>query len=105
VQHSGDAVPNNITTCLPTASFSAASSYRQPRQIADHGSLAYGEAAIAAFAKSCRRARGYGISCSLAHASHCRQAVSNCALASSSVAASVGPSISGFPAHDTQSGE
>ena len=29
--------------------------------------------------------RGYGISCSFAHASHCRQAVSNCALASSKV--------------------
>ena len=29
--------------------------------------------------------RGYGIPCSFAHASHCRQAVSNCALAASSV--------------------
>jgi hypothetical protein len=29
--------------------------------------------------------RGYGIPCSFAHASHCRQAVSNCALASSKV--------------------
>ena len=36
---------------------------------------------------NCGRARGYGISCSFAHASHCRQAASNCALASSSVAA------------------
>ena len=29
--------------------------------------------------------RGYGIPCSFVHASHCRQAVSNCALASSKV--------------------
>ena len=29
--------------------------------------------------------RGYGIPCSFAHVSHCRQVVSNCALAASSV--------------------